>query len=282
MSTIEFMGILLTNGDSFTYGDELPGSRTYGDDNQPNPFYKNTHQHRTYTHKLANHLGVNYVNLAQNGSSNQKIFRRTTSFLQKTNKEIDYMVIMWSSWGRLEVVSPITYKKDDEMFIQHDCNAVQFIPDHRQSELRFNLNNWPEGEDVAQAAIDWYSKVYTMMTPILHHLNYMCTLQQMADLMGIKIIQSIIHHGNWMNVLGCINKARNDDRFKPWLVEVERCLKYLRPECKLGFGDRLDMTSIAESPEHDDFFIYPHGHPCEGTHTWYAEMLYNKFKGMEE
>jgi hypothetical protein len=104
----------------------------------------------------------------------------------------------------------------------------------------------------------------------------------MADLMGIKIIQSIIHHGNWMNVLGCINKARNDDRFKPWLVEVERCLKYLRPECKLGFGDRLDMTSIAESPEHDDFFIYPHGHPCEGTHTWYAEMLYNKFKGMEE
>jgi len=276
------MGILLTNGDSFTYGDELPGSRTYGEDGETALFDLNTHHPKTYTYKLANHLGVNHVNLAHNGSSNQKIFRRTTAFLQRTTKKVDYMVIMWSSWGRLEVFSPITYKKDNEMFIQEECNMNQLIPDHHDRELGFNLKNWPEGGEVGQAVVDWYTKVYTMSTPILHHLNYMCTLQQIADLKGIKIIQTGIHHGNWQNVLSCMNRAKNDDRFKPWLAEMESCFRYLRPECKIGFGDRLDMTSIAESPDHEEFFIYPMGHPCEGTHTWYAEMLYNVFKEMEE
>lgn len=273
-----FMGILVTNGDSFTYGDELPGSRVINEQGVYNP----THQHHTFTHKLADHLGTNYVNLAHNGSSNQKIFRRTTTFLQQTSKKIDYLVIIWSSWGRLEVVGPQYFDQDKKMFIQKECNMNQIIPDHRQSLLKFDLRGWADTEEVSNAAIGWYQHVYNFQTAIVHQLNYMTTIQHLCDVLGIKVIQGVIHHGLWTNLLGTLNdaaKVENRGKYNQYVEYVQDRLEYLRPECKLGFGDKRDMTSIAQSPD-NDFFIYPYGHPCQDTHTYYADMLNKIFREM--
>lgn len=273
------MGILVTNGDSFTYGDELPGSRRLDDEGNPLP---DTHHEHTYTYKLAQKLGCKYVNLGQNGSSNQKIFRRTTTFLQNTNKDIDYLVIVWSSWGRLEVFRSIPIKEDELMYIPFETNMSQIIPNHHSGKLKFLLSRWSSEEEhknCMNAAKAWYEHVYTMQTAIVHHLNYMRIIQEMCDLKGIKVIQGIIHHGMWHNIMNSLKTANKNAPYENEFHDfVVQSLEYLRPECKIGFGDFLDMTSIAEY--HDDFFLYPIGHPCENTHTYYAEHLYKTFMDM--
>ena len=284
------MGILLTNGDSFTQGDELPGSRRvdeYGN------VLKGVHHHLTFSYKLAELLGVNYVNLGQNGSSNQKIFRRTTTHLQKTSQQIDYMVLTWSSWGRVEVVTDFHPDEDKLMYIHQECNMNQIIPDHYSRSMSFALRHWNirdsdrlidpidimarDEERVYQSAAGWFKHVYNMATPILHHLNYMTIMQDFCDARGIKIVQGIIHPDLWENVKRVLTLK---ERFPHAVEEIKWYLKYLRPECKVGMGDGMDMTSIARRDD-NDFFIYPKGHPCEGTHEYYANHLYSLFQGMK-
>ena len=273
------MGILLTNGDSFTQGDELPGSRRFDENGK---HMAPIHHHLTYTHKLAKLLDVEYVNLGANGASNQKILRRGTTFFQKTSKKIDYMVIIWSSWGRLEIVNPDFRPSDEQVWIFQECNMNQLIPDHYAGRLRFMLRPWdvenPSDEEQAhhqQACVNWYKYAYTMATPILHHLNYMTIMQDMCDAKGINLIQGVIHHDLWNNVKNVLKK---EDVLPFAVKEIKHYIKYLRPECKLGFGDGRDMVSIAESKP--DCFLYPLGHPCETTHTYYAKMLYDLFNNM--
>ena len=270
------MGILVANGCSYTYGDELPGSRSI-------PLGGDTHHHHTFTYKLAEKLGVKYVNLAHNGASNQKIFRTTTTFLQQTSKEIDRMVLTWSSWGRLEVYLPMLTEYEESLFLGHENCMNQIIPNHYSGQLKFVLDRWRDrNEEGAQitSAREWYKNVYNPSTAVLHHLNYMCIMQDMCDLKGIKIVQGIIHHGMYDNLMSVIkNAVKSEYDCSEFLDTINFYMKYLRPECKIGFGDKQDLMSICESS--DDFVVYPMGHPCENTHTVYADLLYEKFKGLE-
>lgn len=276
------MGILVSNGCSFTYGDELPGTRL-GFDSNGTPIPE-THHHLTFTDILSKKLKIDYVNLAENGSSNQKIFRRTTSFLQNTSKKVDYLVIIWSSWGRLEVCRKDPVPEDSQMYIGTETNMSQIIPNHHSGKLKFLLNHWTSVEtdkSSMQAAKDWYEHVYSMQTAIVHHLNYMRIIQEMCDLKGIKVIQGVIHYGMWQNVLSTMKYANKvSPRMNEYLNYVIESLRYLRPECKLGLGDDRDLTTIAKDPK-NNFFLYPIGHPCEGTHRYYAEMLYELLEGIE-
>ena len=94
--------MLLTNGCSFVWGDELDGY----DDSPP------THEEYTFTYKLSEQLGIPYVNIAQCGSCNQKIFRDTTDYLRTCKELPTHIVILWSSWQREEVAEnhPIGYE----------------------------------------------------------------------------------------------------------------------------------------------------------------------------
>ena len=274
------MGILLSNGCSFTYGDELEGSRQgFFADGTLKPAI---HHHRTFTHKLADKLGVKYINMGQNGSSNQKIFRRTTTFLQTTSKKVDYVVLTWSSWGRVEVFLDKISKYEKSLYLGFENNMNQIIPDHHEGKLKFLLNVWrskAEFDEKDIAAKAWFENVYNFQTAIIHHLNYMCIMQQLCDSLGIKIVQGIIHHGMWSNVIATIrhgHKTKYD--MQEYVDTISNYLRYLRPECKIGLGDKKDLTSIAE--DNENCKIHRFKHPCENTHTYYADMLYDIIQGL--
>lgn len=274
------MGILLTSGCSFTYGDELPGTRRGQDEN--GDLIPDEHHHHTFTHKLSEKLGVNYVNLGQNGSSNQKIFRRTTTFLQQTSKEVEYMVITWSSWGRIEVFLPRLTEYERSLYLGYENCMNQIIPNHHSGKMKFVLDRWRDKEEhdvYFNSAKNFLENVYSMQTPIIHHLNYMCIMQDLCDLKGIKLIQGGVHHGMWTNILSTFKTARKSKFDVDEFVEtLNFYLSYLRPECKIGF-EGMDMTSIAEKNE--GCVIHPMGHPCEKTHTIYADYLYDTFKDLK-
>ena len=102
-------------------------------------------------------------------------------------------------------------------------------------------------------------------------------MQDFCDARGIKIVQGIIHPDLWENIKRVLSMK---ERFPHAVDEIKWYLTYLRPECKVGMGDGMDMTSIARRKD-NDFFIYPKGHPCEGTHEYYANHLHSLFKGIE-
>ena len=74
---------ILAVGDSFTYGEEL-------DD-----------VNNAYPYVLARQLGANITNLAKPGSGNTRMVRYIIESISK-NKDIDLVIIAWSSAGRME------------------------------------------------------------------------------------------------------------------------------------------------------------------------------------
>lgn len=253
------MGIILYNGDSFTYGDELEGSRN------PKGQDYDTHEPHTYAYKLSSKLNKKYVNLAQNGSSNMKIFRRTIDFLQSTNKEIDLLVITWSNWGRFEICEPFHLATDQQIHIPQECNMNQVIVSHRPTSFKWDIgdNTYPERNEILKL---YSENVLTMQTQIMHGLMFMKHIQWLCDLMGIRVIQGVIHNHMYVNWLSTIK----DPEFDDYRTSTIDTIEYLRDECRIGLGKYESLFSIANRM----YTVKPMGHADEDSHTYYANMLY--------
>jgi len=251
------MRTILFNGDSFTYGDELDGYET------------NTHHAHTYAYKLSTELNSKYINLAQNGSSNTKIYRTTTEFLQQTNKKIDMIVIMWSNFGRFELCEPFTLQSDLEINIHRESNMNQIIANHRPDRFRFDnrSNEAPKRMRILKEYID---NVWTMHTSIVHTLMYMKNIQFLCDQMGIGVIQSVIHGDMYHNFLRTL-KSEDYEQYKSAIVES---LSYLRDECRIGLGRYSDIYTMSANKKS----IKPRGHACEDSHTEFANQLIDIIK----
>jgi len=250
------MGILLTNGDSFTYGDELEGSRS------PNGI--DTHHRHTYTHKLSERLHLPYVNLAENGSSNAKIYRRTLDFLMRPSDHVDMVVIMWSNWGRFELCESEHFLADKDIHIPQECNMNQIIPSHKSTsfELQWGDSTNKNRKEILKA---YTEDVLTMQTQILYGLKCMQQMQFICEMMMIPIIQGVIHGDMYKNILATLKM----DGFEDYKKEVTKILKDLRPECKMGLGNYTDLYTLAEK----SYTLKPMGHADEDTHTEYAKLI---------
>lgn len=250
------MGILLTNGDSFTYGDELDGCRA-SDGND-------THHHHTYTYKLSERLGKPYVNLAQNGSSNAKIYRRTLDFLMSPPDHVDMVVIMWSNWGRFELCESEHLLSDRDIHIPQECNMNQIIPSHKRSSFQLEWGD-TTNKDRTEILKAYTENVLTMQTQILYGLKCMQQMQFICDMMMIPIIQGVIHGDMYENILATLKM----DGYEDYKKEVTKILAELRDECKMGLGRYTDLYNLAKN----DFTLKPGGHADEDTHTEFAKLI---------
>jgi hypothetical protein len=255
------MGIILSSGDSFTYGDELPGSRL--EDPQ--------HHHHTFTHKLATKLNRKYVNLGANGSSNMKIYRRTLDFIMKTSKDIDLLVIMWSNFGRFEICEPFVLEQDKEILIHSESNMNQVIPNHHSNNMQ--LRSAGEIEDRADILKAYVKDVLTIQTQVFHTLTFMTHIQWICDKLNIPVMQGVIHG----DMYGILIRSMRDKRFKDYRQSAGEMYSKLRPECKIGLGYYKDIYYTGK----DHHTVLPMGHVCENAHTEFADMLYDIVKEEE-
>ena len=181
--------MIVFNGCSFTYGDELPGSRN------PDGFEHDTHAEHTYAYKLADMLGgMNYVNLAQNGSSNDKIFRRTMLHLYTTKRPIDLLVVQWSSFGRFELVEPKKHASD--LWCQNEGNLNQLhfgisVGDkRRRPKYKWAIGEQSKRNDILK---DYVENVLTVETSVFQTLTWMVLIQRYCEMMNIPVIQHHTH-----------------------------------------------------------------------------------------
>lgn len=248
--------MLLTSGCSFVWGDELEGY-----DNDPP-----THWNHTFTHKLAEKLGVDYVNLGKCGSGNEMIFREVSDYLKTCEKLPTHMVILWSAWQRSEVAE------------NHPHN---FDPDHTILRYRNMTQVCPTRTHNAKQTLGYFLELYydlydSARTGIIHGLTYMTHMQWLCEMLGIKLIQGVFHRRNWEAI--CVtmhpSEASPEIGWSSWMDYVQEQLSYLKDTSRLGMNRYKDMYSLGEKLKD----IREYGHPGEKTHTEYAKLLYKIFR----
>lgn len=252
------MGTILYNGDSFTYGDELNG------------YERGAQGRHTYAEKLSNILSYKYINIAQNGSSNQKIYRTTNNFLQDTKRDIDLVIITWSNFGRFELCEDFTLKGDSELDIGKETDMNQIIASHHSGKFGWYNRDSSMPKERHRILGEYIDNVWTMQTAIVHQMSYMRNIQFLCDQMGIGVIQGVIHPHMWHNMLHLF-KGEGYDNYKE---SVSRSLRRLRPECRIGLGNYETIYAIAEKKG----TVKPRGHACEESHSQYAIQLMDILK----
>jgi len=259
--------MLLTAGCSFVWGDELKGF----DDNPP------THWPLTFTHLLADKLGIEYSNRGFCGACNDKIFREVTDFLHNhPNKDkVTHLVVMWSAWQRKEVVEHMPDAREVKIGRQDD--VTQF------SQLRTNII-FDKSKRIAYEHM--FQNAYDSRTDIMHTISKMKSLEVICDAAGIQLIQGVFHSRNWSNIMSILTDQCPDDaskkikekslhidatpHYKKWLLNS---IGTLKNTSRVGLGKGKDMYTICK--EYDDMKKF--GHPGEKTQVVFADSLHEIF-----
>jgi hypothetical protein len=246
--------MLVTNGCSFVWGDELEGF-----DNDPP-----THWHSTFTHQLAEKLGVEYVNLSTCGASNHKIFRDTMKYI-RCNPKPDYMVILWSAWQRFEHCEPKTEEEEKQILkIERWGSMTQASP-----ERTSNIN-----EKDRPAVTEYVVNHKSIRHDIVVQLDYMVNMQYICEMKGIKLLQGVFHERMKRNLMSTFHPKHHENNWTPWMDVAMSLYDELKLRSKIGLhGSMSDLYSLAKS----QFDIKPYGHPDEAAHTEYANLLYHWF-----
>ena len=248
--------MLLTNGCSFVWGDELDGFDT----DPP------SHQHLTFSYLLSQKLEVPLVNLATCGACNAKIFRDTTDYLRKCDQLPTHMVILWSGWERSEVPENIPIDREKTLGIQRWQNMTQISP----ARLHNLSRNLADTLDV------YYDVVNVVKHGMIQTVNYMTHMQWLCETLGIKLIQGVFHRRMW-NQLGYETAEKISQKTRPWsdwAEYIKNSIGDLKDTSRVGLGKYIDLFSLAE----EKYTIKPHQHPDEDAQVEYADILYNIFK----
>lgn len=261
--------MLLSSGCSFVWGDELPGC----EDSPP------SHWNYNFTSLCAEKLGIESANIASCGSGNEKIFRDVVAFLngmrynvhchyssKKAEKEpVTHLSIMWSAPKRSEVFEIRTQDQEETMNIQRFQSMSQFSPE-RTRYLKTNTR------DIAEL---YANMVLNENTGMIKMFSYMQAIQNIADGMGIKVIQSIFHSRIAYCLLYAFTEKKKYARnYCEFLLDQ---LKSLRPECSLGIRYidfleeqmKLPLKERAKIPDMWETIPHIDGVPFPDENNWW-------------
>lgn len=244
--------MLVTNGCSFVWGDELKG------------YQDNQHEHLAFPSILAEHLEIPLTNLATCGACNQKIFRDTIDHLSG-HDDVTHLVIIWSAWQRHETAESHPTGYEEEMKIQRWECMTQISP----SRLEYIH------PDLSKVLDPYYDVVESTRDGIISTVSYMDAMKVLCEAKGIKLIQGIFHERMWVNYIDCFTpkntRELNWGAYNDW---VKKKVDSFPDHHRLGMGKYTDLFKLARTK----YKIKPFGHPCEDTHEEYAGLLFHIYR----
>lgn len=255
---------LLVNGCSFTYGDELP-----------------KHQEQRYSTHLGNLLGIDVINAAWPGSSNERIWRTTKRHLFENNS-ITKCLILWSDLARVENVHLETSmtehtieKGHNNYMYDKDGKLIKHDPFFQFSPARLNSYPWKVLKEEYE---DYYSRVYNSETGICKTFNYMYDIAQTCKLLNIDYYQGWFHQGNTYTITKTFNelnlnvKGKRIRRVKSYIDNIDNTFTGNQ---RIGFDDKT--FTFNQFTEENKLDKMPDGHPGPEAHKEYAKYLYDNF-----
>lgn len=260
--------MLLTSGCSFVWGDELDGFDT----DPP------SHHHLTFTHLLAEKMGVKYVNQGVCGSCNDRIFRDVIDYLHDPTKQNPtHMVIMWSAWQRTELVEEMPREREIDIGVNRPLHHTQFSPQRVDV-----LAKGARKEILKQ----YFDVAYDSKTDISHGISKMKSMEVICDALGIKLIQGVFHGRMYQNILKVLRNSpshpesddRNIQEYVPdFVFWLKKSIMSLKNSSRVGLGKHKDLFTLAdELNDHKEFM-----HPGERTQVVFADFLYKEFQKLD-
>jgi hypothetical protein len=244
--------MLVTNGCSFVWGDELDG------------YEDNQHEHLAFPYLLSKHLDVPLTNLATCGACNQKIFRDTIDHLGK-HDDVTHMVIIWSAWQRHETAESHPTGYEEEMKIQRWECMTQISP----SRLEYIH------PDLSKVLDPYYDVVDSTRDGIISTVTYMDAMKVLCEAKNIKLVQGVFHERMWVNYIDCFTPKStikyNWGKYNDW---IKRKVDSFPDHHRMGMGKYTDLFKLARTK----YTIKPFGHPDEDTHKEYAELIYHIYR----
>jgi len=234
------MKTLYVNGDSWTEGDEL--GLPYKENETE--LYQFNNSWGWQLHKL---LGtIMHFNDGKGGTSNDRIFRRTTKFIKEYSKKADptqlVVAICWTTLDRDEI--PVDVNDDTNWYIPIQMYGVN-LPNHS------NINKL---NDTTVTALKQMEKPYTVTigpnSRSEEQYLRMWNLKQICNSLGIKLVQS------WALDIPQFNPG--DDNF---VEEYMNDIQYL-PEIFINFCRK------------NNYPLAPGGHCLEVGHENWAKYIY--------
>lgn len=198
--------MLLVNGCSYTYGDELD----------------NPEQER-WSHFLGNLRSTEVVNIAKPGSSNSKIFRDTLDYIRVHCPS--ECVVMWSAFERVEVYN------------NQKADWLQVSPSRLKDGEKYITKNEKYWEQ-------YYALLTNRETLLLNTLHQMVTLQWICEELNINLVQGWFHENCWKEYKRLIRHATSSDH--PVKEEIEKLYKQLYESSKFGMGDTLSFNEFTD------------------------------------
>lgn len=203
--------MLLVNGCSYTYGDELDSPET----------------ERWSTH-LAKLRSTEVVNIAKPGSSNSKIFRDTVNYIRVHQPR--QVIIMWSAFERFEM-----YHMSKKDWLQVSPSRLKdgekYITDNRRS--------WEE----------FYALLVNRETMLLNTLNYMVTIELICSEFGIDLIQGWFHENCYREYESLVRNAKRKGH--PVYKEIDSLFNSLPITSKVGIIDTLSFNEFTSKNNFD-------------------------------
>lgn len=235
--------MLVVNGCSYTYGDELedPATQCWG-------------------YHLANDLNLPLVNLAEGGSCNSKIYRDTMDFIRSHNTEdISYLIIMWSAFERFEV-----YDRTIELPANPELPLIQMSPARTNSKNKMIKKN-------KEAWESFYADLYNTHTGMIHTLTYMSNIAWLCHRLNIRVVQTWFHPF-CVRVLAqtysMIAKTKTEEKMVRYVREK---IDTLPRQNKVGFLD--DIMTFDDFTVTNKYKLCPDGHPGAEAHIAFSKYL---------
>ena len=235
--------MLVLNGCSYTYGDELddPSTQCWG-------------------YHLANDLNLPLMNLAEGGSCNSKIYRDTIDFLMSHNTEdITQLIIMWSAFERFEV-----YDRTVDLPSDPELSLIQMSPSRTNSKNKMISKNKESWEG-------FYADLYNTHTGIVHTLTYMSSIAWICHRLNIKVLQTWFHPF-CVRVLSELYAKEPKTKAEAKLIRyVRNKLDFLPNNNKVGFLD--DIMTFDDFTITNKYKLCPEGHPGAEAHKAFSKYL---------
>ena len=270
--------MLLTTGCSIVYGAEL----------DEDDWFSEEHWEETFSHKLAQHLNIDYTCTAGCGNSNRKIFRDLIRWFsdgtipyhsnnQKTNiTNCTHMVVLWTQWFREEIFAKKCGKIEnasDDAPVYSDMGFLQYTRDAR------NIGSVLSSKDLKIHKEYWENYLIDGQKHLTELVTFMTTIQLLCENYGIKLVQGTTLRDfsyHWSRI---VSESKECEFTKQYCSKMRDMMGNLHKTSKIGMTKNTYSCIMTKKFLGEKWIkMLKCGHPNAEVHTEYAEYLYNIFQ----
>lgn len=284
--------LVISGGDSFTYGSELPDDQGEGgdfDNSIPSPegFKPDTPSKLCWANLVANKLNAKHINVAMAGRGNSYIARHVIDklykALQNNYKTAEIFVqIMWTFTHRRELAVKFDIQRKDSPWFPIDLYTCE---DESKSDwfkkVPKNTENWKSARDHMHkrylinkelGLVDFAKQYYSVVDDLdeaYSSLKEILLTQHILESHDIKYIFTYVNEHVMLGLIGRSSWIKDDIT-----IGLRSFIKFDEWYKFPGEGDYVGFDDWAKANKYE----YATSHPLEKAHEDAAELIYEEVK----